>query len=108
MSIIDSRMLCLTCSDKLGEARKSGMSMSSPMTDSSVCGSYKPILDDIGAFGRRRINKMDCLSCGATFRYPLILEDGLGSSVPVCPKCRSANLDLSYGLIDYRLRGGSS
>lgn len=90
-------MLCLSCIDKVGNSCKAGMEMNSSMTDSSICGSYKPISESQWEPKRKKIDKMTCLSCGSIFARPIVLEDGAGSSIQVCPKCRSTDLELSDG-----------
>ncbi len=35
---------------------------------------------------------MICLSCGCAFEHPVVLGDGLGSLIRVCPNCKSADI----------------
>lgn len=41
---------------------------------------------------RGEVVMMICLSCGSTFAYPIILDDGLGSLIQICPDCKSADI----------------
>ena len=43
---------------------------------------------------------MICLSCGSIFEDPLVLSDGLGLFIHVCPNCRSTEINISQSLKD--------